>query len=354
MELQNFIDSNENYIQKFRDHGLKVMNYSKYKCILVKNYYDKPLSYTNEEDYWKMYCRGAIIDTEKNKVICLPPVKGVELDLSEEFTLAGGEIQCLIDGTMINLFFRNNEWILATRSEIGGYNKWTNKKSFSTMFQECSDIDYSELNKDCSYSFVMRHTENRNVSPIDKNELYLVDVYSYGFGSIRRLPLDEYPQNIHKIENYPLTELENMKNDYSIKGYTIKDGNKRYNLVSPEFKKVKALKINMNNHLLNYIELRKNGNLTEYLKYFPEHNQLFNQYREKIHNLSNQLYSEYKHVFIFKKNQKKDIPYHLKPLVYDIHDIYRQTKKPITWQNIKNYIHELPSKKLTFAINFLN
>ena len=75
MELQNFIDSNENYIQKFRDHGLKVMNYSKYKCILVKNYYDKPLSYTNEEDYWKMYCRGAIIDTEKNKVICLPPEK---------------------------------------------------------------------------------------------------------------------------------------------------------------------------------------------------------------------------------------------------------------------------------------
>ena len=37
-------------------------------------------------------------------------------------------------------------------------------------------------------------------------------------------------ENIQKIENYPLTELENMKNNYSTKGYTIKEGNKRFNI----------------------------------------------------------------------------------------------------------------------------
>ena len=62
---------------------------------------------------------------------------------------------------MINLFYHQNEWLVSTRSEIGGYNKWNNKKSFVlTMFDECSKLDYELLNKNMSYSFVMKHVEN--------------------------------------------------------------------------------------------------------------------------------------------------------------------------------------------------
>ena len=357
MELQKFIDSNTDYKSQFKNHGLKVTNYSKYNCILVRNYYDNPLSYEDDEDnYWKMYCRGAIINTSTNKIICLPPVKGIDCDIKDEFDFEDSEIQSLVDGTMINLSFINGEWIISTRSEIGGYNKWKNKKSFRQMFDECSmngcsTIDYSTLNKNYSYSFVMKHIENRNISPVDKNELYLVEVYSYENNSIRRLSLEEYPKEINTIKNYSNLIIKNM-NDYRVKGYTIKKGNKRYNLISPEFKKVKSLKINMNNELINYIELRQNGNLKEYLKYFPEHCKLFTEYREKIHTFTNQLYSEYKNSHIFKTKSKKDIPYQFKPLVYEIHGIYKKNKKPIRWEDIKNYIHGLPSKKLTFAMNF--
>ena len=99
----------------------------------------------------------------------------------------------LIDGTMINLFYANDEWIISTRSEIGGYNKWNNKKSFRQMFDECSQLDYETLDKTMSYSFVMRHTENRNISPIHQNELFLVEVYEYKDNIIRRLSKSEYP-----------------------------------------------------------------------------------------------------------------------------------------------------------------
>ena len=78
----------------------------------------------------------------------------------------------------------------------------------------------------------------------------------------------------------------------------------------------------MNNHLLNYIELRRNGNLKKYLRYFPEHQHLFNNYKEKIHSLSNDLYTTYKNVFIHKTTNKNDIPYHLKPMIYQIHKNY--------------------------------
>tara|TARA_B100001093_G_C26856409_1_gene1027639 strand:+ start:135 stop:1193 length:1059 start_codon:yes stop_codon:yes gene_type:complete len=351
MELQDFINHTKDYITEFKKHNLKVINIKKYNCILVKTPHNEPIDY--QENYWKMYCRGAIIDIIKNKVVCLPPVKGIEYDFSEPIDFNNSEIQSLIDGTMINLFFMKNEWIISTRSEIGGYNKWKNKKSFRQMFDECSTIDYSVLNKDYSYSFVMKHIENRNISPITKNELYLVEIYSYGFDSIRRLFVQEYPEDILKIENNSPDILKNMKNDYTNKGYTIKIGNKRYTIISPEFKNVKSLKINKNNDLLNYIELRQNGNLKKYLKYFPEHCSLFHKYREKIHKLSNNLYSEYKNAFIFKKSEKKNIPYYLKPLLYDIHNLYKKNKTPITWLDIKNYIHTLPSKKLTFALNYL-
>jgi hypothetical protein len=349
MELQTFITENKDYVDIFKKEGLKVIKYK--DLFLVKNYYDKPLSYTNETDYWKMYCRGAIIDSKNNKVICLPPVKSVEYDtISDDSSYLGTEIQYLIDGTMINLFY-HEEWLLSTRSEIGGRNKWVNKKSFKQMFEECLDknFDYDKLDKDFCYSFVMRHKDNRNVSPIKENKLFLVEAYD--LKKNERLNLTKVNLDIEKINSISFNDLIDF-NTYEIKGYTIKYENKRYKKINPLFEKVKDLKPNMNNDFLNYIELRKNGNLKDYLQYFPEYSKSFNDYRNKIHILSNELYNNYKNCYIFKNTEKKNIPYHLKPLTEDIHKIYLENKNPIRWNDIKNYIHSLPSKKLMFAINY--
>lgn len=349
MELQSFISENNNYSDLFKKEGLKVVKYK--NLLLVKNYYDKPLSYTDENDYWKMYCRGAVIDTLTNKVVCLPPVKSIEYDtISDDSSYIGSEIQYLIDGTMINLFY-HKEWLLSTRSEIGGRNKWTDKKSFKQMFEECLDnnMDYDKLDKDCCYSFVMRHKDNRNVSPIKENKLFLVEAYN--LNKNERLNLTKVNLDVEKINNISFNDLIDF-NSYEIKGYTIKDGNKRYKKINPLFEKVKDLKPNMNNDFLNYIELRKNGNLTEYLKHFSEYSKQFDEYRNKIHKLSNELYNNYKNCYVFKKIERKEIPYHLKPLTDDIHRNYLNTKEPTSWSDIKNYIHSLPSKKLMFALNY--
>ena len=236
MELQSFISENNNYINLFKKEGLKVVKYK--NLLLVKNYYDKPLSYTDENDYWKMYCRGAVIDTLTNKVVCLPPVKSVEYDtISDDSSYLGSEIQYLIDGTMINLFY-HKEWLLSTRSEIGGKNKWTDKKSFKQMFDECLDknFDYDKLDKDCCYSFVMRHKDNRNVSPIKENKLFLVEAYN--LNKNERLNISKVNIEIEKINNISFNDLIDF-NSYEIKGYTIKDGNKRYKKINPLSEKEK-------------------------------------------------------------------------------------------------------------------
>ena len=356
MELQTYINTHENYISDFKKLGFKV---NSYKNLRIVSYpYDKKPEYNSQDDIYKLYLKGAVIDINTNRVICLPPIKS--LDISTESENQDGAIyQSLIDGTMINLFYHGDKWIISTRSEIGGYNKWTNKKSFRQMFDECCELDCDSLDKDMSYSFVMKHIENRNVSPVNNNELILVEVYNFSEDNVKKLEREEYPELNCIIHDIYTDREELMKLfqgpviPYYIKGYTVKNGNLRYKWINPYFEEVRNLKINMNNHLLNYIELRRNGNLKKYLRYYPEHNHLFNNYKEKLHDLSNDLFTTYKNVFVHKSIDKKEIPYHLNPLVYDIHGRYLKTKIPTNWESVKDYIHTVPSKKLVFAMNYL-
>jgi hypothetical protein len=355
MELQTYINNHENYISDFKKIGFKV---NSYKNLRIVSYpYDKKPEYNSRDDMYKLYLKGAVINIDTNSVICLPPIKS--LDVSEIENQDGVLYQSLIDGTMINLFYHGDKWLISTRSEIGGYNKWTNKKPFRQMFDECCELDCDSLDKDMSYSFVMKHTENRNVSPVHGNELILVEIYKFTEDGIKRLEKTEYPElNCTIHDSY--TDREEFMNlfqgpviPYYIKGYTVKCGDLRYKWINPYFEEVRNLKINMNNHLLNYVELRRNGNLKKYLRYYPEHSHLFNNYKENLHNLSNDLFTTYKNVFVHKSMDKKEIPYHLNPLVYDIHKRYLKTKVPTNWESIKDYIHTVPSKKLVFAMNYL-
>lgn len=358
MELQKYINNHDNYISNFKSDGFKVNSYKNLKIISYP--YNKKPIYENQNDMYKLYLKGVVIDSNTNKVLCLPPIKSFNINKDTNIDTQNELIyQSLIDGTMINMFYYNNEWLISTRSEIGGYNKWNNKKSFREMFDECSNLDYDSLNKNMSYSFVMKHIENRNVSPIFNNELILVEVYQYINNDIILLNYKDYPEinciinDSYNNENEFLNFFQSPVIPYYIKGYTIKCGPYRYKWINPYYEEVNNLKINMNNNLLNYIELRRNGNLKKYLRYYPEHNHLFNNYKEKIHDLSNDLFTVYKNVFVHKSMNKNEIPYHLNPLVYDIHKKYLNTKVPTNWDSIKDYIHTMPSKKLVFSMNYL-
>ena len=357
MELQTYINNHSDFISEFRSQGFKINTFKDLKIISYP--YDKKPLYESNLDFYKLFLRGVVINKD-NKIICLPPVKSFELGDNSNISTQNEIIyETLLDGTMVNLFYHKDKWLISTRSEIGGYNKWNNKKSFREMFDECCNLDENILDKSISYSFVMRHKENRNVSPIYDNVLILVEAYQFNENIIKRLDIDiSHFKHLdcevvdqYKSKDEFMKFYEGPVIPYYIKGYNIKSGPYRYKWLNPYFEEVKNLKINMNNHLLNYIELRRNNNLKKYLRYFPEHNHLFNSYKSKIHQLSNELFNIYKNVYVHKTTEREDIPYHLNPLVYDIHGKYLSTKEPTTWQTVKDYIHKMPSKKLVFAIN---
>ena len=54
MELQQFIcENNNNYESIFKKNGFILRYDRKKNLLLVKNHYDKPLTFTDDLDYWK-------------------------------------------------------------------------------------------------------------------------------------------------------------------------------------------------------------------------------------------------------------------------------------------------------------
>lgn len=368
MELQTFINNDNNYRETLKNNGFHVKHINKYNLTLIKYPYDKDI----DVNTYERYCRGAIIDNNTNKLICIPPAKAknyINLEEINNDINNTGEIPIineLHDGTMVNLFYHNDEWLLSTRSEIGCNNKWDNKKSFKELFIECSNmyingINFNRLNKRYCYSFVMQHNENRNISYINENMLILVEMYDMDtLKMIPLIPINEQNQyNGYQVqisynpENiYEFLEMAKNNTNFSWKGLTIKYNGKRMNYINPAFTYVKNLKINNINPLYNYVKLKKENKLNEYIQYFPEYGELYLTYEKKSKKFMSELYDSYTKNHITNELDTKDIPFQLKPLVYELHGIYLNTGEKINFNKISNYINTLDTKRLTFILKY--
>ena len=344
MVIQEFIESG-NYINEFKKEKVIYRKYPDKKLMIVKRKYG--LEYSGDKP-WLNYCRGLIIDYEHNKVVFIPPIKSKEILTKESFVERVDETYELADGTMINLFYFNGSWLTSTRSNIGCTNKWTQDIDFQQMFQECSqNLKYDTLNQEYTYSFVMRHKKNRITSIIDTNELVLVEVY-HNLCKLDELPTNDGYRLLRKVE-----DISNRETTVLQKGLTGYYEGLRYKWLTTEHKFIEMIKPNTNNPCLNYLVLRNSGHLTNYLKLFPEYRFHYDEYRKKVHSITQLLHQYYIAVFVKKEVDKKDIPFALKPLIYELHGLYLKDKQAISWQIVKNYIYELEPKRLQFVFNHL-
>ena len=340
MEIKSILDeNNHDMISFFKNNKIKYRRYSLEKCYIMKMKSD------DVKEDWHRYLRGLVYNYEEKKILVLPPMKSIEISGYMEEDQVCTE---LYDGTMINVFYNNDKWNISSRSTIGCNNRWILNKTYKELFEETQEIDYSKLNKEHSYSFVLRNKNNRNISSIDTDEIILVKIYD----TVNNCDIEINDNLGFKIPKIYTNWCDVDIMDKRLKGFTYFRDGMRYKWLTLPFKTMKEQKLNINDKSLLYFELCKMAKDSEYLESFPEDSIHFDNAKRFLIDLKNILYDKYFAIYVKKECNFKDINYEYKPLIKDIHMIYKSTGNKIRLHTIENYLRSLPSKKLRFIMNF--
>ena len=329
----------------------------------------------------------SVIINNSNKVVSFAPPKSLSYEaFLEKNTEKNNSIVAeeFVEGTMINLFWDpmvglNGSWEIATRNTVGAnVSFYKNGLTFNSMFLEaCKEnaLDISVLDKKYCYSFVLQHPENRIVVPFKKVQLYLVEIYhivnteetvtvdivdittffNYGFaGSSVRLP------EVYYFDSY--TELKDkyasLNTSYDILGVVIKDMHTglRCKIRNPVYEDVRHLKGNHPKLQYQYLSLRQQGKVKEYLAYYPEHKKFFSNVRDQLHAFTETLFQNYIKCYIKKEQELKTFPSQFKTHMFKLHEIYRNELKPanlyVTNTVSIKYVNSLHPSQQMFALNY--
>ena len=339
-------------------------------------------------------CRSVIANSE-NKVVGFAPPKSFKADkFLEIYPIPNEDIvaQEFVEGTMINVFYDQSiglagGWEISTKNIVGATCGFFSQKSvtheqskqtFRTMFLEAAqenNLILENLNPKLCYSFVLQHPNNRIVIPFKKPQLYLVAIYYidntdknnisvftsdlqentnyWGTTSIKFPEIYEFTEYSELIDKYA-----SMNTSYDKLGvvlYNKKTGH-RTKIRNPVYEEVKHLRGNQSKMLFQYLTLRKEGKMNEFLKLFPENKREFSLYRDQIHLFTNTLFYNYISCYMKKEKPLKEFSPQYRTCMFNIHEKYKNELKPenkfVTNKVVIDYVNNLQPSLLMHSLNY--
>ena len=393
-ELVNQTNNNESNILKLNKIECLSSNNQKYKVIR----YDKNLLNVDLINSYGL-CRSVIINSSNN-VVCYSPPKSIpySLFISKYPNKTDSIIaQEFIEGTMINVFWDPNislsgSWEISTRNTVGAessfYKKYPNQ-TFRSMFLEAAqynNLDLNKLNKNYCYSFVLQHPNNRIVVPFEYPILYLVAVYSISIDNTDK-NIMVYSHHIDKAKNdfkndfdsgfywnkssikFPQTfewnnyqdlinKYASMNTSYNVLGVVIHnlETGERTKIRNPVYEQIRQLKGNQPKLQYQYLSLRNEGKVSEYLKYFPESKNEFSNFRQQIHLFTTTLYNNYISCYIKKERPLMEFSEQYRTHMYNLHQLYlnelRDKKYHVSNTEVIKYVNNLHPSLLMYCLNY--
>ena len=389
--IPGFID----IIKSDDDNNINILKLNKIECrISNSNYkvirYDKNFLSCDLISSYGL-CRSVIVNSQ-NKVVSLAPPKSI---LSDEFIKKypknmdyNNDIVAeeFVEGTMINVFWDESigGWEITTRNTVGAttsFFKGTHTKTFRTMFLEAmaeNNLILDNLEKEVSYSFVLQHPENRIVVPFKNSQLYLVGVYSihndiennnisvsfYDSQEYKRYfkiinTTVKFPQ-VYEFNTYSelIEKYASMNTSYNIVGFVLhnKFTGERTKIRNPVYEQVRQLRGNQPKLQYQYLSLRKEGKVGDFLKFYPENKKSFSSFRDQVHLFTNTLFSNYRSCYVKKERPLKEFTEQYRTHMFNIHQKYlnelKDKKQFITNTIVNNYVNQLHPSLLMYCLNF--
>jgi hypothetical protein len=334
-------------------------------------------------------CRSIILNSA-NQVVGFAPPKSYNAEqfftkYSENTT--GIQAEEFIEGTMINVFFDTSisvtgSWEISTRNTVGATSSFFKSpvsKTFRQMFMEAASeckLDINKLEKELCYSFVIQHPENRIVVPFSKPQLYLVGVYHINneFNGITVTTYDaqeyqkffseiattvKFPQ-IYDFNKYSelIKKYGSMNTSYDVVGVVIHNKNtgERTKIRNPVYEQVRNLRGNQPKLQYQYLCLRKEGKVKDFLKFYPENKSEFSTFRDQVHLFTNTLYANYVSCYIKKEKPLIEFSQQYRTHMFNIHQLYmnelREKKQFINNTVVQKYVNELHPSLFMYCLNF--
>ena len=348
-------------------------NITKYQKddLVVLKYKKNALNTTNVGSLGRV--RSVIYNTKTNSIVSCSPAKSYSLDDFNkviEFDDTKVQFEEYVEGTMINMFYDNDEWKMATRSLLGGRGVFfKGGKTFRQMFLECTieqDIDFENFNQEYCYSFVIQHSDNRIVTKFTKPNAVLCAVYKCNGSVVEEVSFDvvDPEKKLTRPKTFTFTTIEDARKElanadstpYHVQGVVMKFDGVRSKIRNPNYEYVRRLRGNQPKSQFQYLSLRKSGKVSEFLEYYPEFAQEFQEYRSQVHDFTSRLHTNYINCYVKKKMPLGKYPKEFRQHMYTIHQKYINelipNKQYVSRDFVIKYVNEMPSPHLMYAINY--
>lgn len=332
--------------------------------------------------------RSVILNDEKKIVVFAPPKSFSPETFINNYTseVNNCKAEQYVEGTMINMFYDNGEWEIATRSTVGGkitfFRVDGNTTTFRHMFLDACNhvnLDFEYLDKSLCYSFILQHPENRIVSPIIEKAIYLAKVYKIEGYKVKEL--DRYEQYNFIMENakqneksimpviklptnYEFKSFDELKEKYASMNTSYEEvgvmvyapNGDRTKFRNPNYEEIRLLRGNQPKLEYHYLTLRKTGKMDQYLKYYPEYKKNFLDFRDKLHRFTNNLHKNYVSCYVKKEKPLKEFLSQYRSIMYNLHQYYlnelREKHEYVSKAVVVKFVNELHPSQQMFLLNY--
>nr|QBK88091.1 MAG: RNA ligase with polynucleotide kinase domain [Marseillevirus LCMAC202] len=287
------------------------------------------------------HVRGIIVDTATGEIVCrsfpyTPEVVSEDPEriaslLPEDLSKVAFYNAC--EGTVLRLFWHNEEWHLSTHRKINANNSYWAGPTFGSMFEELRTgfvlnnsepgPDQHSMDKNYCYVFLMSHNGNRLVYNISKPQLMLIAIYDRSTQQF--LSGEEYGPS-HKLgpkrpagcaDPVPVTDINTVADlqeavdelekfaSYNLAGIIAFPDSldpRPVKIVNASYNNLRNARGNEPSLRSRYIQLRGTPEGGLMIKWYnePDYQEIFDNAEDEIDELVNRLHTMYMHRYVHK------------------------------------------------------
>lgn len=308
LQIQKFCMENTNWkaLLKNKPYCLKIEE--KENLVLFK--YDQIRSDFSQEICRE--CRGIILEKNSWKVVRMAFKKffNYEETHADKIDWNSATATSKEDGSLISLYYYNNEWNIATNGRINSKEANIDSPLYKTYYDlaleafKLYNVDFNKLNKNYTYTFELCSPFNQIVCKYDKIYLFLICVRD----NDTLEEVNEIIENVELPKFYKLNSKEEYEQLIALlgenkEGIVVKDKyNNRVKMKTLLYFQLHRMTGNKNLTLERAVELIMSNDTDEFLSYFPQ----YTDFIEKLKTIVNNGFNTAENINVVVDNWKKD------------------------------------------------